>query len=87
MVDQPNRGQVEAHGMVNNVLRGDIVNNLKIRFKLTETGLKYYELDRILGISEPTRCRMLRNELPEDEQERICRLIDEYAKKGAGDHE
>ena len=58
------------------------MNNLKIRFKLTEKGMKYYQLDKILGISEPTRCRMLRNELPEEEQDRICRLIDEYAGKG-----
>lgn len=52
--------------------------NLKIRFKLTENNMRYWELDKILGISEPTRCRMLREELPTDEQERICKLIDEY---------
>lgn len=63
------------------------MNNLKIRIKLTEKGLKYYELDRILGISEPTRCRMLRNELPTEEQNRICKLIDEYTTKGGHDHE
>ncbi len=63
------------------------MNNLKIRMKIMETGIKYYELDRILGISEPTRCRMLRNELPEDEQERICKLIDEYAEKGGQQNE
>lgn len=63
------------------------MNNLKIRIKLTEKGMKYYELDRILGISEPTRCRMLRNELPEEEQDRICRLIEEYAENGGRDHE
>ena len=63
------------------------MNNLKIRLKLTETGIKYYELDRMLGISEPTRCRMLRKELPAEEQERICTLIDEYAKNGGQKHE
>ena len=63
------------------------MNNLKIRIKLTEKGMKYYELDRILGISEPTRCRMLRNELQEAEQERICQLIEEYAQNGGKDHE
>ena len=64
------------------------MNNLKIRSKLMKTNMRYYELDRILGISEPTRCRMLRDELPEAEQDRICRLIDEYAeKKGGQDHE
>lgn len=63
------------------------MNNLKIRIKLTEKGMKYYELDRILGISEPTRCRMLRNELPEEEQDRICQLIEEYANNGGQEHE
>lgn len=58
------------------------MNNLKIRFKLTEKGMKYYQLDKILGISEPTRCRMLRNELPEAEQDRICKLIDDYVENG-----
>jgi hypothetical protein len=62
------------------------MNNLKIRIKLTEKGLRYYHLDEILGISEPTRCRMLRKELPTAEQDRICRLIDEYAKKGDQDN-
>ena len=58
------------------------MTNLKIRIKLTEMGMKYYELDKLLGISEPTRCRMLRNELPDDEQDRICKLIDQYVKNG-----
>ena len=64
------------------------MNNPKIRIKLMENNLRYYELDKILGISEPTRCRMLRNELPAEEQERICKLIEEYAvSKGGQDHE
>lgn len=58
------------------------MNNIKIRTKLVEKGMKYYELDKLLGISEPTRCRMLREELPESEQDRICKLIDEYVKNG-----
>lgn len=57
------------------------MSNLKIRIKLMEKGMKYYELDKILGISEPTRCRMLRNELPEEEQDRICQLIEKHAGK------
>ncbi len=63
------------------------MTNLKIRIKLTEMGMKYYELDKLLGISEPTRCRMLRNELPEDEQDRICKLIDQYIKDGGSTNE
>ncbi len=63
------------------------MKNKKIRMKLLEHDLKYYQLDQILGISEPTRCRMLRNELPADEQDRICKLIEEYAQKGGQDHD
>ena len=63
------------------------MNNPKIRIKLMENNMRYYELDRILGISEPTRCRMLRNELPVEEQERICKLIDEHLKNGGQEHE
>lgn len=54
------------------------MNNLKIRKKILENMMKLYELDWILGISEATRCRMMRRELPEKEQNRICNLIDEY---------
>ena len=66
---------------------GENMTNPKIRVKLESEHMRYYELDRILGISEATRCRMLRNELPEAEQDRICRLIDEYVAKGGQDHE
>ena len=59
------------------------MKNLKIRLKLMANGMRYYELDEILQISEPTRCRLYRQELPEAEQDRICKLIDEYlAKEG-----
>lgn len=60
------------------------MNNMKIRIKLMETGMKYWQLDEVLGISEPTRCRKFRNELPEEEQERICHLIDKYLEERAG---
>lgn len=63
------------------------MNNIMIRQKLASKMMKYYHLDQILGISEATRCRMLRNELPEAEQNRICKLIDEYAEKGDQKHE
>ena len=63
------------------------MNNMPIRIKIKKNKMKYYQLDQILGISEATRCRMLRNELPEAEQDRICRLIDDYVEKGGIDHE
>ncbi len=58
------------------------MNNSMIRMKLITTGLKYWQLARILGISEMTLYRRLREELPEDEQVRICTLIDEYLQNG-----
>ena len=65
-----------------------IMNNPKIRRKMASNMLPLYHLDKILGISEATRCRMLRNELPEAEQDRICHLIDEYIeKRGEQDYE
>ena len=55
------------------------MNNIKIRQALASKMMKYYQLDEILGISEATRCRMLRTELPEEEQNRIIQLIEEKA--------
>lgn len=63
------------------------MNNLKIRRKMASEMLKYYQLDQILGISEATRCRMLRNELPEEDQDRICKLIEEYVVNGGRERE
>ena len=55
------------------------MNNIKIRKALAANMMKLYQLDEILGVSEATRCRMLRNELPEEEQNRIVNLIEEKA--------
>ena len=55
------------------------MNNMKIRIKLLERNKRLWWLARILGTSEATLSRRLREELPEDEQERIIQLIDERA--------
>lgn len=55
------------------------MNNIRIRQALASKMMKYYQLDEILGVSEATRCRMLRTELPEEEQNRIIQLIEEKA--------
>ena len=55
------------------------MNNIRIRQALAAKMMKYYQLDEILGISEATRCRMLRKELPEEEQLQIIHLIEEKA--------
>ncbi len=60
------------------------MNNKKIRQALASHMMKYYQLDEILGVSEATRCRMLRSELPEEEQARIIKLIEEKAGEQRG---
>ena len=40
-----------------------------------ETGMKNYQLAELMGISEFTLSRRLRNELPIEEQEKIIALI------------
>lgn len=64
-----------------------VVNNLIVRTKLLETGLRTWKLADILNVSEPTIYRKLRKELSAEEQNRICRLIDEYVAKEAGKNE
>lgn len=62
------------------------MKNEKIRFALFVNKVRVWELTRIWGVSETTVARRLRDELPEPEQERTCKLIEEYAKKrGQGD--
>lgn len=56
--------------------------NKKIRMKLLETDLKQWQLGKLLGKSEATIYRMLREELPAEEQDRIIELIE-----GSADHE
>lgn len=55
------------------------MNNMKIRIKLLEHNKRLWWLAQILGTSEATLSRRLRNELPEEEQIRIADLIDEKA--------
>jgi len=53
--------------------------NLKIRIALLERGLKQYHLAKMLGVSESTVFRRLRDELPEEEQARYIRMIENYS--------
>ena len=52
------------------------MNNLKIRIKMIESGLKQYEVARLLGVSESVFSRKLRDELPEAEQNKIVEIIE-----------
>ena len=51
------------------------MKNLNIRQVLMEVGMKNYQLAELMGISEFTLSRRLRNELPEEEQLRIVSII------------
>jgi hypothetical protein len=55
------------------------MNNMKIRIKLLEHNKRLWWLAKILETSESTITRRLRNELPEEEQNRIIKLIEEKA--------
>lgn len=57
------------------------MKNEKVRMCLMKYRMKQYELASILGISEWKMCRILREELPEETQEKYCRMIEEEAKK------
>lgn len=64
------------------------MNNLIIRGAMLKTGVRAWQVAKhILKISEPTLYRKLRDEIPEDEQRQIATLIEEYAEKGAREHE
>lgn len=51
------------------------MNNLLIRIAMTESGTRQWEAAQILGVHESTFSRMLREELPELEQQQIADLI------------
>lgn len=51
------------------------MKNEMIRKALKDSGMKQWELAEMLGISEFTLSRKLRNELPQEEKERILNLI------------
>ena len=57
--------------------------NDKIRLELFLAKTKQWELAKLMGVSEMTVIRRLREELPEEEQERIIKLIRQHAKEEA----
>lgn len=58
-----------------------IKKNIAIRNSLKKHGLYAYSLADLLGVSEATITRMMRHELPKDEQKRIIGLIEKEANK------
>ena len=59
--------------------------NTKIKVAMVEAGMKQWEVARLMGIHEAVLSRKLRNELPEEEQERIIALIRQHTKKDGDD--
>jgi len=57
--------------------------NISVRNALKRYGLFVYDLERILDLSETSITRMMRRELPQDEQDRIISLIEKEANKNA----
>ena len=51
------------------------MNNIKIRITMMEHNLKQWQLAKLLDVSESTVNRLLREELPEEEQDRIVEII------------
>ena len=50
-------------------------NNMVIRNVMKTTGLKQWQVADALGVSEWKFCRMLRHELPMEEQDKIVELM------------
>jgi len=61
--------------------------NIKIKESLKTNGVYQWQLADLMHVSESTIIKRLRHELPEDEQDRICDLIRQAAKKAEGKHE
>ena len=51
------------------------MNNIKIRITMMEHNIKQWQLAKLLDVSESTVNRLLREELPEEEQDRIVEII------------
>lgn len=57
------------------------MNNLEIRQAIKNKKLTHYEIAHRLNISETTLCRKLRYELPQEEKEKILKVINENKKE------
>ena len=55
--------------------------NQKIREAMKKSGLRYWQLADLIGISTGTLSVWLRHEMPEEKQERILQLIKEEAER------
>ena len=56
-------------------------NNQIIRDAMSRYSMYQYQVAEILGLNEGTVCRMMRKEIPEEEQRRIVSMIEEHVSK------
>ncbi len=56
-------------------------NNLDIRFKLDRAGFKLWELATALGTSDSALSRTLRQELSDEQKQKIVKKIDEMSER------
>lgn len=61
-----------------------IIANIPIRTAAKTAGVFYWQIADALGMSEATFTRYLRHDLPEQEQARIIRIIEEISSKQEG---
>ena len=57
------------------------MTNERIRKVMKDKNLKQWQVAEMIGVSETTMVRKMRNELPKAEQDRIIRMIKESGKK------
>ena len=60
------------------------MKNAKIKMALAENNLRQWQLARIMHVNEYTLSRKFRDDLPEEEQNRIVELIRQYARQNGG---
>ena len=56
------------------------MKNVRIKIAMTENDLKQWQLAKLMGIHEGSLSRRFREELPEEEQDRIIEMIRNNAK-------
>lgn len=57
------------------------MNNLEIRQAIKESNRRHYEIAKFMNISENTFSRRLRYELPQEEKEKILKIIKDNRKE------
>lgn len=55
------------------------MKNIEIRQVLLMTGIRQWNVAERMNMSESAFSKMLRNELPKDQKEKIFKIIDELA--------